>query len=254
MSFSQNVKTELENVMTNARHCQLAELSAINMFCDKELNDKSSVGRKFFTLNKKTSMISRCVNTAIKNSCCRRAFLRGAFLSVGYMSDPNKGYDLEFLVNTKEQANILTDYLSSFNIESKCTKRKGALVLYVKDAEAVVDTLNVMGAHKSVMEIESLRVEKDFRALINRQVNCETANIVKAANAGVKQIKDIRKIEEHMGLDKLPAQLREIAMVRLEHADSSLSELGTYLDPPVGKSGVNHRLRRLSEIADSISD
>lgn len=252
MSFSQDVKNELENVLPNARHCQLAELSAINTFYRKRLDKRTVVGRKFFTLQKKTSMIDTYVDTGFKNSCCKRAYLRGAFLSIGSIADPNKGYDLEFVCEDEVGALSLKGYINSFGIDAHITLRKNSYVLYVKEAESLVDTLNVLGAHNALMYIESLRAEKDFRNLINRKVNCETANLNKTVYASDKQINDIRKIEMYLGLDKLPTQLSEMARVRMEHPDSSLTELGEYLDPPVGKSGVNHRLRKLSKIAEDI--
>lgn len=252
MSFSQDIKSELENVIPNARHCQLAEMAAINEFGSRKLDETTPAGRKFFTLARKTSIISRCVEANLNNSCCKRAYLRGAFLSAGSTTDPQKGYDVEFVCLDKDKADLIQKCLDSFDIDAKCTLRKGTYVVYIKEAEAVVDTLNVLGAHKSLMNLENLRAEKDFRNLINRKVNCETANIAKTVGAAGKQIEDIRKIEENMGLDKLPESLRQIAKIRLEHTESSLSELGALMDPPIGKSGVNHRLRKLSEIASTI--
>lgn len=252
MSFSQDVKTELENVLPNARHCQLAELNAINNFFSKRLDKRSFAGRKFFTLEKKTSMINRCVDTQIKNSCCKRAYLRGAFLSIGSVSDPQKEYDLEFVCDSLSGAEKLMGYINSFMIDAHIVQRKNSYVLYIKDADSLVDMLNVLGAHNALMYIENLRAEKDFRNLINRKVNCEAANISKTVNASKKQIDDIRIIEKHLGLEKLPSQLKEIAQVRLEHIDCPMSELGQFLNPPVGKSGVNHRLRKLSKIAEDI--
>lgn len=252
MSFAKDVKTELENVIPNARHCQLAEMSGIDSFSQKNIDESTIAGRKFFTLTRKTSIINRVIEANLNNSCCKRAFLRGAFLASGQVADPNKGYNLEFVCPTSEAKDILSECLSSFSIEAKCTVRKGLQILYIKEAEAVVDTLNVLGAHKSLMLLENLRAEKDFRNLINRKVNCETANIAKTAKAANKQIDDIRKIEECMGLDKLPEPLRQMAKIRLEYVDSSLTELGKLMDPPIGKSGVNHRLRKLCEIASTI--
>jgi len=252
MSFSQDVKSELEEVIPNARHCLLAELGAIGYFYGKPMDKRTSAGRKFFTLQKKTSMIEAYVETSVKNSCCKRAFLRGAFLSVGSIANPEKEYDLEFVCSDVAGAEILRGYMNSFGIDAHITYRRDSYVLYVKEAEGLVDTLNVLGAHKALMFIENLRAEKDFRNLINRKVNCEAANINKTVNAADKQISDIRLIESAMGLDKLPVQLAEIARVRLEYTESPLSELGQYLDPPVGKSGVNHRLRKLSKIAEDI--
>ena len=125
-------------------------------------------------------------------------------------------------------------------------------MVYLKEGAGIVDLLNVMGAHLSLMTLENLRVEKEVRNSINRQVNCEAANITKTVNAASKQIEDIHLLQNHYGLSNLPDSLREMAEIRLEHPESSLQELGGYLNPPVGKSGVNHRLRKLSELAEKL--
>ena len=188
----------------------------------------------------------------IKNSCCARAFLRGAFLCIGSMSDPEKSYHLEFVCSVKEQAEQLRDILREFQIDAKCIRRKKYEVVYLKEGSGIVDLLNVMGAHVSLMNLENLRIVKEMRNFVNRRVNCETANISKTVTAASKQIEDIILIRDRYGFGNLPDNLRQMAEVRLEYPDAALKELGGYLDPPVGKSGVNHRLRKLSEIADRI--
>ncbi len=188
----------------------------------------------------------------IKNSCCARAYLRGAFLSVGSMSDPKKSYHLEFVCNEKMQAVQLQTVLQEFQIEAKIIRRKKYNVVYLKEGSGIVDLLNVMGAHVSLMNLENLRIVKEMRNSVNRRVNCETANISKTVTAASKQIEDILLIRDKYGFENLPDNLRQMAEIRLEYPDAALKELGEYLEPPVGKSGVNHRLRRLSEIADKI--
>lgn len=188
----------------------------------------------------------------IKNSCCARAYLRGAFLSVGSMSDPKKSYHLEFVCNEKTQALQLQMILQEFQIEAKIIRRKKYDVVYLKEGSGIVDLLNVMGAHISLMNLENLRIVKEMRNSVNRRVNCETANISKTVTAASKQIEDILLIRDKYGFENLPDNLRQVAEIRLEYPDAALKELGEYLEPPVGKSGVNHRLRRLSEIADKI--
>lgn len=288
MSFSSNVKEELEKVIPNSRHCQVAELAAMIHFgCNIRLSngypeeitivsENSSVSRKYFTLLKKTFMIngitekvlqavkildesghlhslSEEINPVLlKNSCCRRAFLRGAFLCFGSMSDPNKGYHLEFVCEYEAWAEQIRQVVASFDIEARIIRRKKYYVVYLKEGAGIVDLLNVIGAHRCLMELENLRVEKEVRNSINRQVNCEAANITKTVNAANKQIQDIELLQKHYGLSNLPENLRQMAKIRLEHPESSLQELGGYLNPPVGKSGVNHRLRKLSEIAEKI--
>ena len=188
----------------------------------------------------------------IKNSCCARAYLRGAFLSIGSMSDPEKSYHLEFVCSERSQAEQLKNIIQEFHIEAKVIKRKKYDVVYLKEGAAIVDLLNVMGAHISLMNLENLRIVKEMRNSINRRVNCETANISKTVTAASKQIEDILLIRDKYGFDNLPDNLRQMAEIRLEYPDAALKELGSYLEPSVGKSGVNHRLRRLSEIADGI--
>ena len=186
----------------------------------------------------------------VKNSCCKRAFLRDAFLCTGSISDPNKGYHMEFVCNHEGQAMLIKDLIESFDIEARIVQRKKYHVLYIKEGAGIVDLLNIMEAPISLMNLENLRIVKEMRNSINRKVNCEVANITKTVNAATKQIEDITFIRDQMGFKGLPDNLREMAEVRLEHPDATLLELGKFLDPPVGKSGVNHRLRKLSELAD----
>lgn len=188
----------------------------------------------------------------MKSVCCKRAFLRGAFLSIGSMSNPEKGYHLEFVCQSMRQAIQIQDALITFDIEAKTVQRKRYEVLYIKESEGIVELLNVIGAHMALMNLENLRILKDMRNSINRRVNCEAANITKTVNAATKQIDDITYIRDHYGFGNLSDNLREIAEVRLEYPDATLKELGEYLEPKVGKSGVNHRLRKLSELADRL--
>ncbi|MBR1624056.1 MAG: DNA-binding protein WhiA, partial [Pseudobutyrivibrio sp.] len=134
----------------------------------------------------------------------------------------------------------------------KYVRRNGKFVVYLKEGTQIVEILRVMEAAHSVMELENIRVVKEVRGTINRKVNCETANISKTVNTAVRQIEDINLIEERLGLENLPPQLQEIAQVRLEYPDTPLGSLGQYLDPPIGKSGVNHRLKKLAKIAEDL--
>lgn len=286
MSFSTEVKEELAKHISSARHCQIAELSAIMHYCgqygqdkDKSLTigfqtENEAVVRKGFTLLRKTFNIdtdvilkgekkdnllaklgnlSEPVNPLLmKSTCCRRAFLRGAFLSCGSISDPRKGYHLEFVCNNPAQAGQLQEVIGEFDIEAKIVQRKRYFVVYVKEGAGIVDLLNIMEAHVSLMNLENLRILKEMRNSINRRVNCETANINKTVQASTRQVEDILYIKEHYGFSKLPDSLREMAEIRLEYPDAALKELGEFLSPPVGKSGVNHRLRKLSELAERL--
>lgn len=188
----------------------------------------------------------------VQKSCCRRAFIRGAFLSAGSMSDPEKAYHLEIVCNSQERAGQLQEIINSFEMEAKIVQRKKSHVVYLKEGSQIVDILNIMEAHVSLMNMENVRILKEMRNSVNRQVNCETANISKTVSAAVKQVEDINYIKSMRGLDSLPDNLKEIALIRLQYPQAPLKELGTFLEPPVGKSGVNHRLRRLCEVAEEI--
>lgn len=312
MSFSGDVKEELSKHISQARHCQIAELSAIVHYCgrivkrpDKETvllleTENEAVYRKAFTLLKKTFNIDSAVlnkgqengdkqiksvieltshdeiwnlfgalklidmngvfrgldqpvnSLLIKNACCKRAFLRGTFLCIGSMSDPAKGYHLEIAAQNEPQAQQIQEVLSDFDLEAKIIQRKRYFVVYLKEGAGIVDFLNICEAHVALMNLENLRIVKEMRNSINRRVNCEAANITKTVNASAKQIAEITLIRDHYGFQNLPDNLREMAEVRMEYPDLSLNELGQYLNPPVGKSGVNHRLRKLSEIAQEV--
>ncbi|MGN0132369.1 MAG: DNA-binding protein WhiA [Lachnospiraceae bacterium] len=188
----------------------------------------------------------------LKKDCCRRAYLRGIYLAAGSMSNPEKGYHMEFVCDRESQARYLITILQEFDIEAKKVIRKKYHVVYLKDGEAIVDLLGLMGAHIALMELENTRIYKEMRNSINRRVNCEAANITKTVNAAARQVEDILYIQKHMGLQKLPANLREMAQLRLDYPEATLKELSELLNPPVGKSGVNHRLRKLSELAERL--
>lgn len=188
----------------------------------------------------------------VQRICCKRAFIRGAFMAAGSISDPNKSYHFEIVCHTMEQAMQLQQLMGSFDADAKIVERKERFVLYLKEGSQIVDMLNVMEAYVALMQLENVRILKEMRNSVNRKVNCETANINKTVNAAVKQLEDIRKIQSVIGFDDLPAPLAEMAQVRLEHPEATLKELGTFLDPPVGKSGVHHRLRKLAEMAENL--
>ncbi len=294
MSFSGNIKDELERVNAPSRHCQLAELAAIYDFCGKgsgESDGKIVISsenelavRKVFTLLKKTFNMYKDyaagkvpysktgqqyrleiddvreadrVRSAIKvteesmRSCCRRAYIRGAFLAAGSVNDPEKSYHLEIVCQDERVAHFLAELLESFEISAKITLRKKYHVLYVKDGTKIVEMLNVMGAHVGLMDFENMRILKEMRNSVNRKVNCETANIGKTVTAAQRQIDEIRYLMSIDAYKQLPTELKEMAQLRISHPEATLEELGKLCDPQLGKSGVNHRLRRLSRMARS---
>ena len=286
ISFSGRIKEELSRHISDKKKNCIAEITAIVGMCGKVSissreqyslkvrTENISVARKYFTLLQKTFNIDSDVTldeermqdfyskfgnleapvsqTLIKNSCCQRAFLRGAFLSIGSISDPQKGYHMEFVCTDEAKAGQLQKVIQGFEIDAKIVMRKKYYVVYLKEGAAIVDLLNIMEAHVALMNLENLRILKDMRNSINRRVNCEAANITKTVNAATKQIEDIQYIKEHYGFDNLAENLRQMAELRLDYPDATLKELGQYLTPPVGKSGVNHRLRKLSELAEEL--
>ncbi len=199
----------------------------------------------------KTGLVNSLI---IPGICCKRAFIRGAFLAAGSISDPEKFYHLEIVCPSKEKAVQLRDIMNHFAVDAKVIERKKHFVVYVKEGTRIVDTLNIMEAPISLMELENLRIVKEMRNSVNRRVNCETANINKTVSAAVKQIEDIRYIQETAGLEKLPANLQETAQLRLENPEATLKELGELMTPIVGKSGINHRLRKISDFAERMRE
>ena len=311
MSFSGNVKEELSDHWSSARHCQIAELAAILGLCGsiiinsrneyrvKVHTENKAVARKVFTLIKKTFNIEsdisirrniqkqsvsysvvvkqhqdalrvlqavklidehldgfeevRIVNPiVVQQTCCKRAFIRGAFLAAGSMSDPKEAYHFEIVCAAEPMAEQIRELMSSFSMDAKIVQRKKSYVVYLKEGSQIVDILNIMEAHVSLMELENVRILKEMRNTVNRKVNCETANLNKTVSAAVKQLEDITYLRDTIGLEKLSEGLEEVALARLSHPDASLKELGALLSPPVGKSGVNHRLRKLGDLAEKV--
>ena len=198
--------------------------------------------------------LENCVadSRLLLRNCCRRAFVRGCFLASGSISAPQKGYHFEIVTQDERKATHLQEIICSFQIDAKIVLRKKSYVVYVKEGAQIVDMLAIMEANVALMNLENIRILKEMRNSVNRKVNCETANINKTVNAAVKQIEDIRLIEQKKGFHNLNEGLAEIAELRLQYPEATLKELGMMLNPQVGKSGVNHRLRKLSEIADEL--
>lgn len=194
----------------------------------------------------------RIANEYLERACCAGAFVRGAFLGGGSVSDPERRYHLEFVTGHYKLSKAFVELLAVLDINAKTIMRKSNYIIYFKDSESICDVLALMGAGRAVMDIYNIRIIKELKNQVNRVNNFENANMYKMVDAGVKQMESIKKIERKIGLDKLPPGLLEIARLRLDNADISLVELGKMMDPPLGKSGVNHRIRRLMELADTI--
>lgn len=197
------------------------------------------------------SVESDLKNPLLNNHCCKRAFLRGAFLGGGSISRPSSDYHLEMVTGNEDFADSIIKVMHSFSLKAKLTDRKNDFIVYLKDGESITKFLSVIGAHKSMMDFENVRILKEMRNNVNRVVNCETANLNKVVKAAVRQVNCIKFIDEHLGLSELPQALQDTARLRLEHQDASLNELVEYAGG-IGKSGINHRLKKLQEIATGL--
>ena len=194
------------------------------------------------------SMESDLKNPLLTKQCCKRAFLRGAFLGGGSISRPSSDYHLEMVTGNEDFARSIIKVMHTFSMKAKLTDRKNDYIVYLKDGESITNFLRVIGAHNSMMEFEGVRVLKEMRNNVNRRVNCETANLGKVVKAAVRQVNCIKFIDEHMGLSELSEALQETAKLRLKYPEASLNELVEY-SGGIGKSGINHRLKKLQEMA-----
>lgn len=274
--FSYNSESSYIKVQTENKYAAVKCYNLIKMLfgCECEVFTRFGCGSKkngmyFVAVFKKEAVfnilnatgiiddgvILKKINSVVVGSiCCRRAFVRGAFLASGSLCNPERNYHLEFVEADFEFAEALRELINSFDVESKVVERKKHFVVYVKEGEQIVELLNVMSAHKALMNLENVRIIKDVRNNVNRIVNCETANLNKVVLASVKQREEIEYIQNTVGLSYLPKQLEEIALIRLQYPDLSLKELGQMLIPPVGKSGVNHRLKKIISIAENLRE
>ena len=275
MSFSGEIKEELGGQISTARHCQIAEISALISMCGSVMIDSNNryaikihtenliVARKCFTLLEKTfnirteisirkNLIRQSVsywiivkkheeaikvlqatklinkdgevfeelsivkNVIVQQYCCKRAFIRGAFLASGSISDPEKSYHFEIVCAVRAKAEQLQKIMNSFGIDAKVILRKKSYVVYVKEGAQIADLLNIIEAHVALMKFENVRIIKDMRNTVNRKVNCETANINKTVSAAVKQVEDIVYVRDTIGLENLSEALRDVALTRLE--------------------------------------
>jgi DNA-binding protein WhiA len=190
-----------------------------------------------------------------KKECCKRAYLRGIFIGGGSISDPEKAYHLELNLHSEKFCSMLKAFIEdNYRIFPKEIIRKNNYVLYFKEGDQISDFLNIIGAHGTLLNFENIRVVKQMRNNVNRIVNCETANLNKTVDAAIRQVKAIEIIRDTVGFESLPENLRTLAELRIENKDASLKELGEMLDPPIGKSGVNHRLRKLENIARELDN
>ena len=281
------MKKELLTITPQARHCRIAEIAGISACIAKSVpegimveTENAAVFEKYFTLLEQTINIKdvdrkglisvtdqkkllevlkkndadlmTAEPVVIQQDCCRRSFLRGFFLCAGSVSNPEKSYHLEMVCKSQAQADQVMSLLLGAGTCPRMIIRKGHQVVYLKEGDQIETILGILGASKAFMRFENTRILKEMRENVNRQVNCETSNIRKSVSAAVRQIEDIRFLQENGSYSLLNDNLREAAELRLKFPDMPLNELGKRCLPPVGKSGINHRLRKIGQIADSI--
>lgn len=291
MSFSSEIKQRVAELESECEFCQRAQLAAMIRYTGRLRDGKlilytenEACAKRICTLIERCTGLfesyeyiekSRLYECVIEDNdvdnvcdalmlfdnsyeqlvpfdCCRGAYIRGAFLGGGSSSDPNKSYHLEFDARHEAEADRLLELLEKSGVSAKKTHRKGHYIVYVKDYTSIADILGIIGDSLSALEVYNISAEKELRNSINRQMNCESANMGKIADAYIKHLSAIEKVKKTIGLDKLPEVLQEIARVRVEYPEDSLKQLGERLEKPIGKSGVNHRLNRIVEIAEEI--
>jgi DNA-binding protein WhiA len=188
----------------------------------------------------------------IKQSCCAISYLRGAFLGGGYLSSPEKEHHLEISSPSEELIADLMKLLARFSLPASSYRKKDKEVLYLKDMDKILSFLALIGAHRTILGFEDVRIIKEIKNEVNRLVNCDTANVKRTVLAAQRQIEEIRKIDGTLGLNKIPPGLREVALTRLRNPEASIVEIGQMLNHPASKSAVNHRFRRIRQIAGGL--
>ncbi|WP_096269465.1 DNA-binding protein WhiA [Paucisalibacillus globulus] len=190
----------------------------------------------------------------LEKDCCKRAYLRGAFLAGGSVNNPEtSSYHLEISNSSEEHNEGLCELLNSFGLRARVLDRKKGFIVYIKEAEKITEFLSVIGANIALFKFEDVRIVRDMRNSVNRLVNCETANLNKTIGAAIRQIENIKYIERTVGLEALPEKLREVAILRVQHEEVSLKELGELVSSgQISKSGINHRLKKIDEFAEKI--
>lgn len=236
---------------------QLREIG-LDALAEKTIGTRSSrwqiyplpVGDKDLSEMLRNSMTEASIDNVGSTMPLRRAALRGAFLSCGTLSDPQKAYQVEFTTRSRASADMITLYLHAENIEPSRIQRSGRQILYFKEGGAVADFLALIGAHNSLLRFENVRIDKDLRNSVNRIVNCDTANAKRQADACARQIHLIEELLAGDSTGRIPSELYEAGRVRIENPGMSIRDIGLLMTPPIGKSGMNHRLKKLEELAD----
>jgi DNA-binding protein WhiA len=224
-----------------------------NVYIVRIPNQVQEVLSKLHIVSEGFQFATRIDKGMIKSNCCKRAYLRGAFLAGGSVNNPEgSSYHLEIASMYEEHCHSLVQLANRFDLNARCIERKKGFVFYIKEGEKIIEFLSLIGAHQALLRFEDVRIMKDMRNSVNRIVNCETANLNKTIGAAVRQLENIRLIQREMGLENLPEKLRVVAEIRLQHPDVNLQEVGDLLNGSVSKSGVNHRLRKIDELAEKL--
>ena len=243
-----------ENVLV-ANKCFTLMKKAFTIYSGCDFVNQIAYDEKSLTISVNDKELSGKIQDALESfsvterTCCRRAYLRGAYLCGGSTTDPGKSYHLEIVCKNKKSADKIIELFETFDVDAKLVERGRYYIVYIKDSNKIVLALNVFEAPVALMEYENTIIMKEMRNSINRQNNCDVANLNKTVSAAQSVISDIKQLMGTAEYENLPDNIKEVAMLRVEYPDASLKELGEMLTPPLGKSGVNHRLRKLSEMA-----
>ncbi|MBO8165445.1 MAG: DNA-binding protein WhiA [Brevibacillus sp.] len=227
-----------------------------NVYIVRVPQQTNDILQALYIMDENLSFYPGIARELTKTSCCRGAYLRGAFLAGGSVNHPEaSSYHLEIFTAYQDFCEALTALANRYRLNAKCIERKKGYVMYIKEGEKITEFLSLIGAHQALLYFEDVRIVKDMRNSVNRLHNCEIANINKTVNAATRQMENIQLIQREIGLENLPPRLREVAELRLLHPDINLKELGELLPSGVvSKSGINHRLRKINEIADKLRE
>ncbi|WP_043930305.1 DNA-binding protein WhiA [Bacillus sp. EB01] len=247
--IKKNYQTEVELLVRKKMRLKKNNVYIVRLarYTKEILEDLMIIGEGF-TINHAISA------ELLKKKCCKRAYLRGAFLAGGSVNNPEtSSYHFEIYSMYKEHNDSLCELMNTFGLNSKTLERKKGYITYLKEAEKITEFLNIIGAHNALLRFEDVRIVRDMRNSVNRLVNCETANLNKTIGASLRQVENIRFIDRTVGLEILPGKLREIAELRVAYQDVTLKELGEMVSGgAISKSGINHRLRKIDEIAEKL--
>lgn len=266
MSFAGEVREELIKHFDRSQVCRRAELAAVMLLSSRNISYDRQSGiyvytdpkSADFTTLRKTYNIGGELNTGTslkeltKTAESRKAFLRGAFIAQGTISSPKKEYHYEITAPGPQEAEFIISLMSYFEVNGRINDRRGKSVVYVKDGDEISLMLGITGAVRALLEFENARIEHEINGSVNRRINCDNANINRQIEASMKQIEDIELLQESTEYEKLNDSLKAVCEARLLYPDATLAELGEIVTPPVGKSGINHRLRKISSLAASI--